>query len=126
MRSIDSATNFSLWSETRRRLQVGILEFNAPINLPLTYIIFANKPNPFRQNTGIRYGLPSRQRIRIVVYSTTGQEIATILNGIQNPGWYSVMWDGRNREGKACPNGIYFYRLITDEYQTTRKMLMLR
>lgn len=125
VKSIDRALNESYWSE--KRSFVGIVEAeNKTILLPSVFILFANQPNPFAHMTEIRYGLPIKTRLRIAVYNSLGEEIATLLNGIQNPGWYSVKWNGKDNKGKKCPAGIYFYRLECEEYEAMKKMVKIR
>ncbi|MEO0092596.1 MAG: FlgD immunoglobulin-like domain containing protein [candidate division WOR-3 bacterium] len=126
--SFDRASNYSFWSDIRRlqRRPLIIDSEERTTLLPLTYILFTNKPNPFRQITEIKYGLPCRTRIKVVVYNSSGQVVATLLNGIQNQGWYTVKWNGQDAKGNLCPNGIYFYRMETPDYQATKKMLLLR
>jgi hypothetical protein len=85
-----------------------------------------NYPNPFSHTTEIRYGLPINTRLKIGVYNSFGQEIATLVNGIQNLGWYSVKWNGKDDKGKICPNGIYFYRLESEEFKATKKMVKMK
>ena len=43
----------------------------------------------------------------------------------KEPGYYTILWDGRDGLGREVPSGVYFYRLITDRYQTTRKLFLI-
>ncbi len=86
---------------------------------------FSASPNPFHNITEINYSLTVKTKIRIEIYNSSGQEIATLINGIQNPGWYSVKWNGKDNKGNNCPAGIYFYRLESEEYQATKKMVKM-
>ncbi|MEO0114844.1 MAG: FlgD immunoglobulin-like domain containing protein, partial [candidate division WOR-3 bacterium] len=122
VKSIDRAGNESNWSE--RRGYTGITEGEKKtMPLPSVFILYANQPNPFAKMTEIRYGIPIKTRLRITVYNSSGQEIATLINGIQSPGWYSVKWNGKDNKGNNCPAGIYFYRIESEEYKATKKMV---
>jgi hypothetical protein len=96
------------------------------LSIPTIFSLSLNSPNPFSHLTEIRYGIPFATKVKIVVFSSTGEEIATLNNCIQNQGLYSVRWNGTDNKGRFCASGIYFYRLVTDEYQATRKMLLLK
>jgi len=127
VKAIDIANNQSDWSNVWNfRIQTTGIEEIESVQIPLTFSLFHNKPNPFSRLTEIRYGIPYTNKINISIFSPTGEEIIRLVNNTHNPGWYSVRWNGKDSKGKICPNGIYFYRLVTSEYQATRKMLMLR
>ena len=127
VKAIDRANNESDWSSVRNFIvrTTGIDEINN-LSMPTSFSLSLNSPNPFSRLTEIRYGIPYTSKINITIFSSTGQEIIGLVNNTYNPGWYSVRWNGKDSKGKICPNGIYFYRLQTEEYQATRKMLMLR
>jgi hypothetical protein len=127
VKSIDYANNQSPWSSIRNfRVQTTGIEEILDATKLLIFSLGQNSPNPFFRLTEIRYAIPFRTKVKIAVFSSTGEDIITLTDGIQNQGWYSVRWNGKDSKGKICPNGIYFYRLVTDEYQATRKMLMLK
>ncbi len=127
VKAIDRANNQSNWSSVRNFIvrTTGIEEINN-LSIPTNFSLSLNSPNPFSRLTEIRYAIPFTTKVKIAVFSSTGEEIVTLTNSVQNQGWYSVRWNGKDSKGKLCPNGIYFYRLVTDEYQVTRKMLILR
>jgi len=69
--------------------------------------------------------------VTLKVYNILGQEVRTLVDGKQFPGYYSVIWDGKDSRGKEVSSGIYLYQLRVqtkkgDAYQETRKMLLLR
>jgi hypothetical protein len=125
VKAIDRANNQSNWSQRRMFMVTGIEEISSVI-LPTTFSLLLNAPNPFLRSTEIRYSIPITCNIKMTIFNSSGKEMICLVNKKQNPGCYSVKWDGRDTKGKLCPNGIYFYRLQTNEYQTTRKMLMLK
>lgn len=79
--------------------------------VPTQLTLDQNYPNSFNPSTTIRYGLPESQNIRISVFSILGQEIAVLVNGIQAPSTYTVVWNGKDRQGVDLPSGIYIIRL---------------
>lgn len=88
-----------------------------------------NFPNPFNPVTHIRFHIPASALTELKVYDVLGREVATLMNGVKEPGTYTVMWDG-----SAFVSGVYYYRMRacrTDGGQAgtfveTKKLLLLR
>jgi hypothetical protein len=85
-----------------------------------------NYPNPFNSATEIKYGIPERSSVRIAVYNIFGKKVRTIKDEIQDSGYYSVNWDGRDDNGDLLPSGMYFYIFASDDNYLTRKMMFLK
>jgi len=86
-----------------------------------SFILFQNCPNPFGESTGISYKLTAAGQVSLRVHDIFGRELAQLVNERQLPGQYSVEF--RLPQGESSPGGIYFYRLETDGFSQTRKML---
>lgn len=97
----------------------------APV-VPDAFSIGQNYPNPFNPSTTIRYALPEQMSVRIVIYNVLGQQVRTLVNDIQRPGNYSIVWNGTDRVGRLVASGIYFYRIDADHHQVTRRMLFAK
>ena len=107
-----------------------VLEEN---QIPSSPSLAQNYPNPFNPVTRIKFSLPNPSKggawknVRLVIYDILGREIATLippLGGGQEglkPGSYEVTWDG-----SRYASGVYFYKLVTDEYVETRKMVLIK
>jgi hypothetical protein len=85
-----------------------------------------SSPNPFKLTTTIRYGLPAETRVRLEVYSPTGQRVATLVDRFEGAGYHSASWDGRDDRGRELVAGVYFCRFEAGTYKTTRKTQLLR
>ena len=85
-----------------------------------------NHPNPFNPQTSIEYSIPEKGKVMLHIYNLKWQCIRTLVNGIQDPGVYNILWDGRDDQGKETSSGIYFYRLILGQATDTRKMILLK
>jgi subtilisin family serine protease len=94
--------------------------------LPSTFSLSQNYPNPFNPRTTIEYSLSERSRVTLTVYNILGQEIQTLVDKEQNAGRYSVVWDGKDEQGKSMASGVYLYRLSTGKLSMSRKMLLLK
>jgi hypothetical protein len=93
----------------------------AELPIPTEYRLEQNYPNPFNPSTTIRYALPEASYATLKIYDVLGQEIATLVNGVEEAGYKSVTFDA----GKLS-SGIYFYRLQSGYYVDTKKLLLLR
>lgn len=92
---------------------------------PTMFFLSQNYPNPFYSNTIIEYTIPKETNIEIKIYSIAGQVIKTIKKGGQKPGFYKVMWDGRDYRNKRVAPGIYFYRMEAEKFIATKKLTLL-
>jgi flagellar hook assembly protein FlgD len=85
-----------------------------------------NYPNPFNPATTIVYSLAKTSRVRLTIYSIKGDEIITLVDKRQPHGEYWIDWNGKDSLGRPVASEIYFYRLSTESYVKTRKMLFVR
>ena len=85
------------------------------------YTLYQNYPNPFNPVTVIKFAVPERTFVRLTVYDMLGREIKTLINEVQGQGVYSVIWDA-----SSVPSGVYFYRLQTDKFTSTKKMVVIK
>jgi len=61
-----------------------------------------------------------------VVYDVHGARVRTLVTGTKSPGRYVAQWDGRNDTGSPVSSGVYFYRMVTTNFASTRKMVLLK
>jgi hypothetical protein len=92
-----------------------------PDGLPISFTLEQNYPNPFNPNTTIRYELPHASHVRLKVYNTLGQEVATLVNEERAAGYHAVRF-----EGSGLASGMYIYRLHAGTSVQSRKLLLLR
>jgi len=88
--------------------------------------LLQNHPNPFNPSTEIPFTLSERAQVTLRIYDASGAHVATLLDGVMGEGLNSVLWDGRDAQGRALQSGIYFYRLNGLGLDQSRKMLMLK
>ncbi len=101
--------------------------------VPRSFSLSQNYPNPFNATTIINYELRIKNspvRTTLKIYNILGEEVVTLVNKRQRPGFYQVVWDGKDKGGRDVSSGIYFCRLEVkgDSWKVvkTRKMLLLR
>ena len=89
--------------------------------IPVSYSLSQNYPNPFNPTTTIEYSIPEMNNVQITIYNVLGQEIATLVNEVQPPGSYKVVWDASN-----VASGIYLYRITYEHNSLSKKMLLIK
>ena len=90
-------------------------------NLPHSYRLEQNFPNPFNSSTVFTFALPSKELVSITVYNLSGQRVARFINKVYNPGYHETKW-----EGTGLASGIYFFEMTAGNVKLARKMLKLR
>ena len=98
----------------------------ADTELPLTFTLNQNYPNPFNPTTTIRFQLPKKADVQLVVYNSLGQKVRTLVSGRRNAGKHEVVWNGTNDQGQLVASGMYIYRLIAEDRVQSRRMLLIR
>jgi len=88
---------------------------------PNRFILKQNYPNPFNPTTTISYQLLEDQEVSLTVYNNQGKVISVLVDKKQNSGIYNSVFDA-----KDLPSGIYYYKLILQNYSNTKKMLLLK
>ncbi len=104
-----------------------------PTSVPQEFSLGQNYPNPFNPATtipftvhGSRFMVRGQIHTTLSIYNIRGQLVRTLVDQEMTPGKYSVMWDGKNQNGKEVSSGIYLYRLSTKDARITKKMLLLK
>ncbi|KXK44268.1 MAG: xylanase [Chlorobi bacterium OLB5] len=90
-------------------------------NSPVSFSLSQNFPNPFNPSTMIQYSIPEAQNVELKVYDLLGREVQTLVNTVQNPGSYNVMFNAQN-----LSSGVYFYRLTAGSYTDVKKMTLIK
>lgn len=96
------------------------------MELPLSYELSQNYPNPFNPSTTIKFFLPTQTHVRLEVFNILGQRVTTLVDGDLPAGQHQVEWDGRNEQGRPVSSGVYFYRVVTDEFYKSKKMMLIK
>jgi len=94
--------------------------------LPETFAMGQNYPNPFNPTTAISYQLPKAAHVKLTVFSATGQQIRTLVDGTMPAGFHNINWDAMDNAGHKVASGVYFYRLETAEFTSIKKMTLMK
>jgi hypothetical protein len=118
----ENAGGTSVWSDT---WCFTILEITSVAGygneIPTEFVLNQNYPNPFNPSTIIRYGLPERSYVKIIVYDALGKLVTQLVDDEQDNGFYEVTFDASH-----LPSGVYIYRLQAGEYVESKKLLLLK
>mgnify|MGYP005725392901 CR=1 FL=1 len=113
----------ALYFAERQLITTGIEDEGA---IPQTYSLQQNFPNPFNPETSITFSLPTVTHVDLEIFNVLGQKVRTLVNGTREASVHTVVWDGKSNNGIQAPSGIYFYRLKTQEFNDTKRMLLIR
>ncbi len=109
------------------RMASGTVDVDDERNLvPENYSLSQNYPNPFNPATQIKFSIPEASRVNLQIFDITGKEIRTLVNKNFEAGNYSTEWDGRNNSGEVVPSGVYFYRIMADNFVEAKKAILLK
>jgi len=94
--------------------------------LPEHYELYQNYPNPFNPVTKIKYDLPEKSEVKLIIYNLLGKKIRTLVDKSQLPGQKIAAWAGLNDNGYKVASGLYIYKLVAGNYVKSRKMLLMK
>jgi hypothetical protein len=91
-------------------------------------LLLGANPNPFTTNssTTIRFSTSKDMNTNISIYNLKGQLVRTLANGQMTVGAHQLNWDGKNDQGQFVTAGVYFYRMQTSDYLSTRKLILIK
>jgi len=90
-------------------------------NAPAQFTLSQNYPNPFNPSTMIDYSITKTDRVVLKVYDMLGREVATLINAVQNPGSYNVVFNA-----SSLASGVYFYKISTSNFTDIKKMILVK
>lgn len=94
--------------------------------LPVAFALDQNYPNPFNGSTHIVYKLPHRANISLTIMNLLGQEVATLVDGREEAGTHTAVWNGNNSAGVPVASGVYFCRFAGEGFSIMRKVIVVR
>jgi hypothetical protein len=108
-------------SDYSNEVTLIITDVKEETELPTEYSISQNYPNPFNPTTKISYSVPKGSYVTLKVYNLLGEEVRTLFEGFREPGNYEVEFDGTE-----LTSGFYLYQLKSNDFEQTRKLLLVK
>ena len=97
-----------------------------PGQIPNKLVLHQNYPNPFNPATVIHYDVPETAPVRLVIYDILGRNIRTLVNGVQEPGYKTVTWNGADDGGRPVSAGMYIVTMASGSHRFVRKTVLLK
>lgn len=119
IRTITMSANFQYFGLYDPDILVGVTPVQNTV--ASEYKLYNNYPNPFNPETNIRYSIPKKDFVTIKVYNSIGKEVSSFVNKIQEAGVYEIKFNANN-----LTSGVYYYKLMTNEFNDTQKMILLK
>ncbi len=94
--------------------------------LPLEIKLIGNYPNPFNPVTNISYSIIEAGYVKLEVYNLRGQLVKTLFNEIKETGKHITSWDGTDNSNKPVSSGVYFYKIYSGKFTSTKKMMLMK
>ncbi len=89
--------------------------------------LVSNYPNPFNPTTTIEFSIPERSMVKVEIFDILGRKVSTLINNQElNAGMQRLVWNGKNDNGVQMVSGAYLYRISSDKYSVTKKMMLIK
>jgi subtilisin family serine protease len=89
-------------------------------------MLYGAYPNPFNPQTTLSFNLKEAGDVNLEIFNQKGQKVRSLVNSSMDAGEHRVVWNGTDDNGRAVSSGLYFYRLKSGKYSSTRKMIMMK
>ena len=107
-------------------VMLTVMDVASADNLPESFRLHQNFPNPFNPVTQIRYDLQSSENVSINIYNVIGKHIKSLINENQDAGYQSIYWNATDASGQSVPAGMYIYTIQAGDFRETKKMMLLK
>jgi hypothetical protein len=98
---------------------IGISQISSEV--PKSYYLYQNYPNPFNPVTKIKFDLGKESFVKLNVFDVTGRRVSSLVNQKLAAGTYETDFDA-----SVLSSAVYFYRLETETFSSTKKMILIK
>ena len=109
-----------------------LTDFNPPVSnedeviTPAGVQLLGNYPNPFNPKTNIRFSMDKNADASVVIYNQKGQVVKNFNLPMATKGVNDLQWDGKDENGMSVSSGVYYFRLKSGVYSSTKKMVLMK
>jgi len=118
--------NFNTSEFSQNFVVVSGVEESKGTENPTGYALHQNYPNPFSLSTSIQFDLPKASLGSLKIYDVSGKLVKILDEGVSNTSHRNIYWNGDNENGERMASGVYFYRLETEKFTATKKLILKR
>lgn len=93
---------------------------------PTEFSLEQNYPNPFNPETVLKFSLKENSWVTLKIYNVLGQVVTTLVDEQKLAGEHAISWNGKNDRNEDVASGVYFYRIKAGDYESVRRMTLLR
>jgi hypothetical protein len=126
----ENATNKNYTTRFSYTVKSNVSSVDNQISIPTEFKLEQNYPNPFNPGTVISYQLSVASHVLLKVYDVLGHEVSTLVDEFKPAGRYNSQFSIQNlpagRQGSQLPSGVYFYRLVAENFIQTKKAILLK
>ncbi|MDP4268230.1 MAG: T9SS type A sorting domain-containing protein [Bacteroidota bacterium] len=114
------------WFPSQKAQWLTDVKVDKGAKVPTTFSLSNAYPNPFNPTTNIQFNIAKSENVKLVVFNILGQQVKTLMNGELKAGSYTATWNGKDEFGNSVASGIYFYRLESQSFNATKKMILMK
>jgi hypothetical protein len=104
----------------------GPISVTTPLWRAWETVLELARPNPFAQETELRFTLASHAHVELSIYDVAGRLVARLVSEDCDSGQHTVTWNGRGRDGRILPAGVYFSRLQAGDFVQANKLVLVK
>ena len=112
------------WGTTTINLNTSTLNIPTPSNIGNTFELLPNHPNPFNNETIIKFSVPKSGRVEVAIYNIHGKHIRLLSNDYYGAGIHSLRWNGRDDDGLPVASGMYLCQIKSGDQRDVRSMIL--
>lgn len=94
--------------------------------IPETYVLYDNYPNPFNTNSKIGFYVTERTVVCIDIFDMTGRVVRNLTSSEYPAGYHCLIWDGEDNYGNSVSSGVYFYRMKANDFKEVKKATLIK
>ena len=103
------------------------ISVNSNLLIPAEYEVKQNYPNPFNPSTTLKFGIPEKSKVNVIIYDILGMPVKTLANNIvYSAGYHVLHWDGKNDYGIKASSGVYICRFKMNNRIFSKKILLMK
>ena len=112
------------WGTTTINLSPTSISIPTPNSSLSSFELFPNHPNPFNNETIIKFSLPKGARVEVAIFNIHGKHIRYLSNDYYGAGIHSLRWDGRDDDGLPVASGMYLSQIKSGDLRDVRSMIL--